>query len=241
MALNFNGVDLPNGFGITSLVVSTPKVDIRTLDSPARRGLIRAGGKFGNRTVQITLAMESGTAAENIAKLGELYAWLQADEPKPLYLPDVTGAYLLAECDTYPPMDLNKPAEEFDISFTCNRPEFIAASESSAEVNSRFTIGGTLPTWITIKQTVSETITNPMWVLNTGEIIKLEGEIDAGELVIDCEKEIVTLDGNNITEQATLESELGLCLAPETYQVVASNGAAGSVYWRNVRLWGWNE
>ena len=241
MALNFNGVDLPNGFDITSLVVSTPKVDIRTLDSPARRGLIRTGGKFGNRTVQIALVLKSGTNAENIVKLGELYAWLQADEPKPLYLPDMTGAYLLAECDTYPPMDLNKAAEEFDIAFTCHRPEFISAIESSAEVNSRFTIGGGLPTWLTIKQTLAEAVTDPMWTLGTGETIQLSGEVAAGELVIDCEKESVTLDGDDITDQATLESELGLCLAPGDHQIIGSSGAGGTVYWRNVRLWGWNE
>lgn len=241
MALNYNGVDLPSGFGITSLVVSTPKVDIRTLDIPTRRGLIRAGGKFGNRAVQITLVMESGTVAENVAKLGELYTWLQADEPKPLYLPDVTGAYLLAECDTYPPMDLNKPAEEFEIAFTCHRPEFISVTEYSAAMNSRFTIGGSLPTWLTIKQTITSGLTNPMWTLSTGEIIQLSGDVDAGELVIDCEKEIATLDGVSITDQVTLESELGLCLAPDSYQIIGSSGAGGTVYWRTAKLWGWNE
>lgn len=241
MAMNFNGVDMPNGFGITSLTVSTPKVDTRTLDIPTRRGLIRAGGKFGNRTVQVTLVMESGTNTENIAKLGELYDWLQTDEPKPLYLPDITGAYLLAECDTYPPMDLNKPAEEFEIAFTCHQPEFISASESSAEVNSRFTIGGSLPVWPTIRQTITTAITDPMWTMDTGEIIKLSGEVGAGKLVIDCEKEIATLDGSSVTDQVTLESELGLCLAPGVHQIIASSGAAGNIYWRNARLWGWNE
>lgn len=241
MALNFNGVDLPSGFGITSLTVSTPDVDIRTLDIPARRGLIRAGGKFGNRTVQISLVMQNGTNIENIAKIGELYAWLQTDEPKPLYLPDMTGSYLLAECDTYPPLDLNNSAKAFDIAFTCHRPEFISATEYSAEVNSRFTIGGGLPIWPTIKQTIASTITDPMWTLSTGEIIQISGDVDVGELVIDCEKETATLDGVSITDQVTLESELGLCLTPANYQIVGSSGAAGMIYWHTAKLWGWNE
>lgn len=239
MALTFNGSALPNDFDITYLVVSTPRVDFRTVDIPDRPGLIRAGRKYGNRTVQIGLAFNANNnVATTSQKLALLYAWLQSNGPAPLYIPGNSSSYLLAECDTFPPMNIAKPFDEFQIAFTCHRPEFFAATESHVAINNNVTIGGALPVWPEIRQTISSAITNPIWSFEDGSYIELQGEVDAGNLVISCDTEKVTLDGVDITSMVTLASTLGISLAPGQHRFIGAAGAGGSMYWRNATLWG---
>lgn len=236
--LKFNGNPLPSGVGITALTVSTPDIDFRTVDVPDKRGEIRAAKKMGKRVIQITLALLGDSVAENVNILRELNDWCYSYEPAPLYLPSCPNHYINAECDTFPPYDLAKLGGECQIAFSAHDPAFLKSQRSYASCNgSAFRVDTKLDVYPTIEQTITETITNAGWVIDTNKSITINGDIEAGLLVIDCEKEAVTLDGVDITDQVTLASTLGFKLTRGQHTVITYNGAGGYIYWRDALLY----
>lgn len=232
MKLNYNGSDLPAGIGVLGWKVASPAVSPRALDVPGVRGRSRTGGKLGSRSVTIRMVISGDTAAARIAALDALNGWCHADAPKPLFLPGRDDRYLLAECDDYAAADPGEPGEEFDVSFVCHCPDYIAAVEQSAQ--GLIPVGGTVSTPVRLEQTLSDTLTDPVWTIDGAtHTIRLMGEVDAGQLIIDSEKGAVTLDGVDISDQATLDSDLHFFLPPGNHVVTAPTGVTADVYWRN--------
>ena len=232
MILNYNGNDLPAGIGVLGWSVASPTVSPRVMDVPGVRGKIRTGGKLGSRSVTIRMVLPGDTAAARIAALDALNGWCHAEAPKPLYLPGRADRYLLAECDGYAQPDPGASGEEFEVSFLCHCPDYIAASEQSAQ--GLFSVGGTVSTPIRMEQTLSSALTDPVWTIDgAARTIRLSGEVDAGLLVIDSEKGAVTLDGVDISDQATLDSDLHFFLEPGSHAVTAPTGVTANIYWRN--------
>lgn len=197
MILNYNGNDLPGDIGVLGWSVSTPTLTPRVVDVPGVRGKIRTGGKLGNRAVTIRMVLLGDTTAACLEALDALNGWCHADEPKPLLLPGRADRYLLAECDGYAPPDLGGPDEEFEVSFICHCPDYIAVAEQSGQDLIR--IGGTLSTPIRLEQTLPEALTDPVWTIDGAtRTIRLSGGVDAGLLVIDSERGAVTLDGGDV-------------------------------------------
>lgn len=232
MILNYNGNDLPGDVGVLGWTVSTPAVSPRVVDVPGVRGKIRTGGKLGSRAVTIRMVLLGDTTTARLEALDALNGWCYAEEPKPLFLPGRTDRYLLAECDGYAPPDLGGPDEEFEVSFICHCPDYIAVAEQSAQ--GLFSVGGTVSTPIRMEQTLSTALTDPVWTIDgAARTIRLSGEVDAGLLVIDSEKGAVTLDGVDISDQATLDSDLHFFLEPGSHAVTAPTGVTANIYWRN--------
>lgn len=231
----FNGKPMPERVGITSFVVSTPTVSFRSIDIPMRRGQTRAGRKYGGRAIQAFVVLTGTGLEDNLDIVRELTEWLQTDEPAPLFLPDQPNAYIMAECDTFPPLDLGHMDTEVQIAWTCHNPDFVEVIERTAKVGREFVVGGTLEVFPTITWEISADVENPSWMLDDKPLLTLDGSLSAGRLVIDCEREKVTLDGEDITQMATLESTIGITLAPGKHRLT---GDGGVVHWHNATLWG---
>ena len=231
MVLRYNDNELPAGVGVLGWMVSTPVVLPRTVDVPNARGTKRTGGKLGERSVVIRMVLLGDSVAENIAILDALNAWCYADGPKTLFLPGREDRYLLAECDCYAPPDIGAADEEFTISFICHTPEYIDESEMMG--SGVFEVSGVLDTPVRLETALSAALTDPVWMIDaTAAVVRLSGSVDAGKLVIDTELGKVTLDDVDITDQATLDSDLYFRLTPGNHTVSAPAGVVTRAYWR---------
>lgn len=237
--MNFNGKNLPDGVSVLGWTVYSPSVEIRTVDIPGRRGMTRTGGKLGARAVSVRMVIDHNITDKRVTILDGLNAWLYSDGPAPLYLTGRADEYLMAECDKYADPNMEAYGEEFEISFICHQPEFISADlyEATYASSNTMRVRGMLPTPIMIKQTFATKQTDPSWTLNRRVIVALDGEVLPGEIVIDTEAGTVTLDGEDITSQASLDSELWLQLAPGSYSWAPSDTTGNPrISWRERKL-----
>lgn len=231
MALRYNDNELPAGVGVLGWIVSTPVVLPRTVDVPNVRGLKRTGGKLGERSVVIRMVLMGDNVAENIAIMDALNAWCYAKEPSALFLPGREDRYLLAECDCYAPPDIGTADEEFTISFICHTPEYIDDSEMTG--SGVLEVGGVLDTPVRMETVLSTALTDPVWMIDaTAAVVRLSGSVDVGKLVIDTELGKITLDDVDITDQATLDSDLYFRLAPGKHTISAPVDIVTHAYWR---------
>ena len=233
--LMFNNKPLPAGVQMVSYTLWSPEMELRTIDIPAQRGLMRTGSKIGARSVRLDLVIESNSKWETTAIAEKLRAWCMSDGVAKLKLPSIPAYYLLAECEQYPPPDMSKPWEQFECSFKCFRPEFISETEYSQEVPSAaLHIGGNVTTPLEMQFTAASDLTDPEWTIDD-HVIALTGTVTAGVIRIDTSEEHakITNNGDDITSQATLESDLAIMLAPGTHTVTAPTGLTGTAKWRN--------
>lgn len=231
MVLRFNDNELPQGIGVIGWVVSTPAVLPRTIDVPGARGMLRTGRKLGERSVLLRLVLLGDSVAANIAAIDALNAWCYTSEPQPLFLPGRDDRYLLAECDCYAPPDISMPGEEFTITFICHTPEYIDDAEMSG--SGVFEVGGVLDTPVRLETVLATAIADPVWMIDaTAHVIRLSGAVGPGKLIIDTELGKITVDGDDITDQATLESDLYVRMMPGKHTVSAPPSVTTRAYWR---------
>jgi predicted phage tail component-like protein len=231
----YHGDAIPAGVSVLGWTVYSPEVQIRTVNVPARRGATRTGGKIGGRSVVVRMVLDDSATSKRIGIIDELNNWLYTDGPQPLYLPGRESEYLLAQCDGFAAPDMEAYGTEFEVSFYCPEPEYISAQQvisDYATESGNFTVGGTLPTPVQIRQTFASAMTDPTWVLNRRVIVALAGQIPAGDILIDTAKGTITLDDVDITPQATIDSDLWMQLAPGSYSwTPPSTGGAPNISW----------
>ena len=235
----FHGENMPDGVSVLGWTVYSPESMIRTVSVPQRRGMIRTGGKLGARSVVVRMVIDENNTDKRIAIVDDLNRWLYTDGPAPLYLTGRVKEYLMAECDKYADPNIEAYGEEFEISFICQQPEYIGAQLMQKAYASGDTIrvGGALPTPVQIRQTFSGKVTDPSWTLNRRVIVALEGDVPAGTVEIDTETGTVMLDGEDITAQASLDSDLWMQLAPGSYQWAPSiTTGSPTISWRERKL-----
>ena len=228
----FNGKPLPNGVHLTEFNISTPQVQRRTIDIPDVRGLIRTGGKLGNRAVTLTYVMLADSITERMELWGRLVEWCKSDGPAPLILPGMGDRFLTAECQTFP-NDVIGQWDEEDIVFQCDVPEFQSVREKHATLQggtNTVRIGGNLTTPVTLTLTVPA-LSSPTFMIG-GHAIEF-GDLEAGRMIIDTERATVTLDGDDIAMNASLGSDLRIFLDPGANTVILPAGVTGTIAWRD--------
>ena len=233
--LTFNGKPLPSGVRLLGYTIWSPEIDLRTIDIPSQRGVMRTGSKIGPRSVRVELVIEANNTWEAASIAANLRAWCLSDGAAKLKLPRLSSLYLLAECETYPAPDMAKPWEAVEVSFKCFRPEFLSETEFSAEAPASIVIGGNVSTPLEMTFTLAAETTNPTWTVDD-YTIALSGTVSAGTVHIytDPEKAKVTNGlGEDLTNLVTLESDLAIMLDPGSHTITAPTGVTGTAKWRN--------
>ena len=230
--LTFNGRALPAGVKMLGYTLWSPEVDLRTIDIPEQRGLMRTGSKIGSRVIRFDLVMEANNTWQATEIARKLRAWCMGVGR--LKLPRMTGLYLEAECETFPAPDMSKHWEPFECSFRCFRPEFISEQELSEAAPGTVYIGGNLSTPVLMTFTLASDTENPVWGVDDHQIA-INGTLTAGTVVIDTDEEHAKIisDGDDVTGLATLESDLALMLEPGEHTITAPTGVTGTCAWHN--------
>lgn len=229
----FNGKSLPEGIGVLGWTVSSPAVTLRSLELPGVRGRVRAGSGMGTRTVNVRVLLLGNGLAENIALLDALNAWCFSDGPAPLFLPGRTDRYLLAECTGHAHPEMAGADAEAELSFTCLVPEYFSAQERSCVSDGFADMGGSLSAPVRMECLVETKLQSPVWMIDAGvHLIHLRGSVLPGYISIDTERGVVTLDGVDISDQLTLDSDPAFMLSPGSHSFMFPVGVSGTVYWR---------
>lgn len=234
--LMFNGKPLPVGVRLLGYTLWSPEMELRTINIPDQRGLMRTGSKIGARSVRLDLVMEADNSWQASQIAAQLRAWCMGAGPGvgKLKLPRLPALYLEAECESYPAIDMARHWESFEATFRCFRPEFISEQENVAEVPADLQISGNVSTPVVMRYTLPSALENPVWTIDA-HTIALNGSVNPGVIVIDTNEERakITNDGEDITSLVTLESDLAIMLEPGTHTFTAPAGISGTVTWRN--------
>ena len=230
----FNGRPLPAGVKLIGYTLWSPEMELRSINVPGQRGLLRTGSKIGARSVRLDLVMEANNSWQASQIAAQLRAWCMGDGLGKLKLPRLPALYLEAECETYPAIDMSKHWEPFEASFRCFRPEFISEQENVAQIPSALQVGGNVSTPVLLQFVSTSELTNPVWTIDA-HTIAVNGTVSPGTIIIDTNEERakITNDGEDITGLVTLESDLAIMLEPGTHTFTAPAGLTGTVAWRN--------
>ena len=109
----FNGRPLPVGVKLICYTLCSPEMELRSINVPGQRGLLRTGSKIGARSVRLDLVMEANNSWQASQIAAQLRAWCMGDGLGKLKLPRLPALYLEAECETYPAIDMSKHWEPF--------------------------------------------------------------------------------------------------------------------------------
>ena len=136
----------------------------------------------------------------------------------------------MALCTAYPVQSSREYWEILQIQFTAYDPAFLALDEYRQPVTLPVTVMKDEPPAMRIEQHVASPLTSPSWMLGT-QTITLAGTVGVGDLVIDFNRQTVTLNGVSIMDQMTIDSRFFM-LQRGANQIVTSNGAGGMLCWR---------
>lgn len=232
--LMYNGRPLPVGVKMIGYTLWSPAMELRTIDIPTQRGVLRTGSKIGARSVRFDFVIEAENTWQATVIAQELRKWCMSEGAGKLKIPRLPGVYLEAECETFPAPQMDKPWEPFEASFYCFRPEFISEQELTANVPGPLQIGGTVSTPVLLEFASPSQLVNPVWTIDA-HTIALNGTISPGLIEIDTSEDRakVTVDGEDLTGLVTLESDLAIMLDPGAHTVTGPAGLSGSCRWRN--------
>ena len=237
MICSFNGKPFPDKVGMISWSAESPEVKFRTLDLPQRRGMIRAGRKYGERIVRMKLKLWGGSIEENTMILQQLTEWCMSDGAAPLYLPTVPDRYLMAECQKFPEAEISVLDNDFEIEFMCHRPEWKSPFTRTATPGQAFSVLGTLPVPFIIEGAFSALqLSDAEFQLDGETFLKLDGGASqsGGELLIDTEQAAVMLDSNDISGWASIESDLDQLLSPGVHTISIPGDTSGiAIRWHD--------
>lgn len=235
MICSFNGKPFPDKVGMISWTAESPEVKFRTLDLPQRRGMIRAGRKYGERIVRMKLKLWGDSIEENTMLLQLLTEWCMSDGAARLYLPTVPDRYLMAECSKFPAAEVSVLGNDFEVEFTCHQPEWKNTFERTATPGQAFSVLGTLPVPFKIEGRLSAPqLSNAEFKLDGETFLKLDGVFYGGELLIDTERNVVMLDSRDISGRATIESDLDKLLSPGVHTISLPGSTSGiAIRWHD--------
>ena len=227
--LLFNGVAFEDvtAAKIVDIVVSPVTQAVTMVDRAVLSGadFVRIRGK--TRTITVTFALLDQDRDARCESMEAIRRWAASDRPQRLMLPDRIGQYINAICTTFPQLSIREWWEVAQIVFTSYEPFFTSTAESSSACGTPFEVGGSQPPHMEIRATLSEAVQNPAWS-NGSQTITLNGSVGPGQLVIDLERQTITLNGNSLmTSYAFPASDF---FSPELgYNNITGQGR---VYWR---------
>lgn len=183
-------------------VVPTAKV------IPGRAGELLLNSRIPPRTLRVKLFLDPrfdlGTGGLSDLR-HRIYGWLAVSGGAVLKVPgDPELEWHDAICTSAGDWTSLEEDASCELEFTCFDP--IAYGEARNEAGTEFDIDGTWPTWPTFSVVAS--VGSAVRIGCGGEFVRVEHAFSGGETVyIDCENEIVTIDGADARADVSLSSD----------------------------------
>lgn len=230
--VEFNGIEINEvaPVNVLDVVISAAPVNVAMLDVPLAVGSKFVRRKIGTRTVTVTFVLMEEDEEARRGYIADIVDWATSDREQVLKsTPDANG-HLMAVCSQYPEQSSKQYWEVLTLEFTASDPRYVENNEHTASATSKITVQKKQSPLFRIEQNISSAISSPTWRLGS-EFVKLEGQVSPGNLVIDFERESVTLNGESIAEKVTIDSTFFKLVKGEN-QIACENGAGGAVHWR---------
>lgn len=230
--VNFNGIDLSDvseKIRVVDVVVSSPSVNLTTINPALRNGDIFARKLFAPRTVSVSFTIMESRMETRAEIISDVVEWASSDEEKRLFVPQHADAFLEAVCTEYPEDSAANFWDVLTLVFRASNPFFHSIEEKSAAVGEKFTVVRSVPPDWRIEQDVTGQLTYPMWSVGSKQISF--SSISAGKLVIKSKDLSATLDGKSVIPSMMLGSRF-FSLKKGENLVDAQKGAGGIIYWR---------
>ena len=230
--VEFNGIEINQvaPVNVLDVVISAAPVNVATLDVPLLVGSKFVRRKIGTRTVTVTFVLMEEDEEARRRYLADIVEWATSDQEQVLKsTPDANG-HLMAVCSQYPEQSSKQYWEVLTLAFTASDPRYIENNEHTESASGEISVTKKQAPLFRIEQTISSAISDATWRLGS-EFVKLSGQVSPGKLVIDFDRESVTLNGESVAEKVTIDSTF-FKLSQGKNKIVCENGAGGSAYWR---------
>lgn len=230
--VEYNGVTLESvaPVRIIDIALSPPAMTVAAQGHVLTDGARFIRRKRGERTVTITFALLTEDYATRRAQLAAITAWASSPVSAPLCIATEPGGYLQAVCTTYPSQSARQFWEVLTLAFTAYDPRFIDCAEYTLPASRPVIVAHNEPPAMRIEQDVSTPISNPSWALGAHKL-QLSGSVGVGRLVIDFERQTITLNGQSIMNQLTIDSRFFI-MKQGANAITCTGGAGGILYWR---------
>ena len=229
--VEYNGVTLESvaPVRIIDIALGSPAVAITAQSHALADGARFLRRKRGERTVTITFVLLTDDYAARRTQLAAITAWASSSVPAPLCIATEPGGYLQAVCTTYPSQSSRQFWEVLTLAFTACDPRFVGCAEYTLPVSRPVIVVHNEPPMMHIEQDVSASISNPSWALGAHKL-QLSGSVGVGRLVIDFERQTITLNDQSIMNQLTIVSRFFM-MKQGANAIACTGGAGGILYW----------
>lgn len=230
--VEFNGVEINEvaPVNVLDVIVSSPDINLTMLDVPLRAGSQFVRKKIGTRTVTVPFLLMEQDAEKRRRHIENIIAWAGTEQECMLKSTPEPEGFLMAVCSEFPKQSSRDFWEVLTLVFTAADPHYTSCAESVIPASGYFFVGRDRPPRLIIKQTIESEITDATWKFGEKHV-RLSGVLMPGELVIDFDRELVTLNGESIAEKVTLDSTF-FELKKGANLIECENGAGGTAHLR---------
>ncbi len=230
MGFSFNGIDILSvaPFEIMDVIVSAPSVNESRIRLAAGNRSILTDYQLQQRTIIITGDVKEDDIQRRQEWVASLLAWATAAQEAALIIPQEGRGYFLATCTSFPDMSALEWWSELVFVFTASEPYYRSLADKQIALPNNVQAQGSTSPIIRIEQMVATTLSLPAWYANGG-MIQL-ASVTPGKLVIDFEKQSITLNGTSIQAALSIDSRFWT-LAPGINAVTCANGAGGTLFY----------
>ena len=227
----FNGTALETQVPV---MVEDVQVSPIQLSPQARQRPIRFGADFvrmggGTRTITITFALLNDRRDQRQTLLRQVARWARSQEEGRLQLPGYPDVYLQCICTELPSASIRQWWDaKMRLVFTCyDNPYYTDLAEKSAVCGSAFNVVGDAQDGplMRIERTLSAQANNQIY--SNGSETMTFSQIPAGNLVIDLNRQLATVNGQSIMQYYAFGSSF--ILPREGLQTITGTG---SIKWR---------
>lgn len=227
--ISFNGTNLED---VADVKIDDIRVSPITLNPVTRQRPIQWGQEFVRtvgqaRTVVITFALLKMNRDERFSLLTDITKWALVGEVRNLSLPMMEGWHLEATCTGLPEPSYRMWWEsKLRLTFTTmDNPYWTNDNENTAALGRDINIGGNAPPLMRIERTIPSQIANQSY--SNGSESMLFTQIPAGQLVIDCNRQLSAVSGTSIDRY----------LSPTSTYIIPRTGVqnikgVGTIYYR---------
>lgn len=205
----YNGVDFSEFCSAEVVEKVALPIVANTMAVPGRAGALLVSGKIPPRIVRVRLFMDAGykPGTNGLADIRHrVYAAVASVGGGALRLPDEPEfEYRDAVCTEAGAWSSLFEDGYGEVEFALLDP--VAYGMERIEHGASFEVGGTWPTWPTFELVASTG--SAVQVSYGGKLVRIERPFMGGEAVlVDCEHEVVTVDGADARADVTLASDL---------------------------------
>ena len=204
----FNGVDFSEFCSAEVIEKAALPIVANTMVVPGRAGALLVSGRIPPRAVRVRLFMDAGykPGTNGLADIRHKVYSALASPSSTLRLPDEPEfEYRDVVCTDAGVWSSLFEDGHGNVEFALLDP--VAYGMERIEHGASFEVGGTWPTWPTFKLVAATG--SAVQVAYGDKLVKIERSFTGGEVVlIDCEREVVTVDGADARADVTLASDL---------------------------------